>query len=268
MTNAYPKIEKNTSDNYTESILYASEIQKGLLPKERHFKKMGIDYAVWWEPHSVLSGDFYWTGNKDNCFYLAVADCTGHGISASLLTVMGISLLNYIILGKNFETLGEYLKELDKKWIETFQSETEHHLFNNDWMEIILMKIDTTNNIFEFAGAILSAVIKNNNDDIIVPPANPFPVGGWQIEKDRHFKSYQYPLEKGNEIFLFTDGIKDQFGGEKNKRFGIRNFRKLICETRSGSIYEKVGSIKETIRIWKGKNEQTDDITLIGLKVK
>lgn len=249
-----------------ESVIYASEIQKGLLPKSRHFQKMGIDYNVWWEPHSILAGDFYWLGKKDKYFYIAVADCTGHGISASLLTVMGISLLNYIILGKDLQHPGEYLKELDKKWIETFLSDKESDFFNNDWMEIILMKINIDEYSVEFSGAMLYPIIVKQNGDLINVNTNNYPIGGWQIEKNRYYHSEKYILEKGDEIYLFTDGIIDQFGGEKNKKFGIKNFRKLLKEIRTNNLSEKVDEIQRVINLWRGDKEQTDDITLLGLR--
>lgn len=249
------------------SVLYASEIQKGLLPKSRHFKKLGMDYGIIWEPHSILSGDFYWLGKKDAYFYIAVADCTGHGISASLLTVMGISLLNYIILGKNFEQIGDYLKELDRKWIETFQSECENNMFNNDWMEIILVRIHSETYRVEFSGAILSAIIKKHTGELITTGFNNYPIGGWQIEKNRNYYSDVYQLEKGDEIFLFTDGIVDQFGGEKNKKFGIKNLKRIIAED-FVSMNDKIDYMKEVIQAWKGNNLPTDDITVLGLKIR
>lgn len=267
--------EKNTGTNdtskriqkdYHASILYASEIQKGLLPKERHFKKTGIDYAVWWEPHSILSGDFYWMGVKDNNIYICVGDCTGHGISASLLSVMGISLLNYIVLGKSFQNLGDYLKELDKKWIETFHSESESKMFNNDWMEMVLLRMDIENNLLEFSGAVLSPIIRKSNGEIISVPTNRFPIGGWQIEKNREFLSYKYKIEKGDEVYLFTDGIKDQFGGDKSKKFGSRKLKNIIQSVALDTMEEKVSFIKEIFYGYKNKNEQTDDVTLIGFK--
>lgn len=249
------------------SVIYASEIQNGLLPKKRHFDKIKMDYGIFYRPHSVLSGDFYWLGFKDDKTFLAVADCTGKGISASLLSVMGISLLNYIVLSKNYETLGDYLKELDKKWLETFQSENEDKMFNNDWMEIALLKIDRNNFMLEFSGARLSVIIRRTDGKLVEMRSNRYPIGGWQIEKNREYHTEKIFLEKGYEIYLFSDGITDQFGGDKDKKFGRKNLRKLIQMEFKGSMKEKVDYIKEMLEIWMGKHYQTDDITLIGLRV-
>lgn len=250
------------------SMLYASEIQKGLLPKKRHFDKMNMDYGILYWPHSVLSGDFYWLGLREDKIFLAVADCTGKGISASLLSVMGISLLNYVILSKSYDLLGDYLKELDKKWLETFQSENEDKMFNNDWMEIALLKIDRKNFILEFSGAKLPVIVKKVDGRLLEMMPNRYPIGGWQIEKNREYHTEKIFLEKGDEIYLFSDGITDQFGGDnQNKKLGKKNLRKLIQTDFKGSMREKVDYIKEMVESWMGKNSQTDDITLIGLRV-
>lgn len=252
-----------TEKYYAEQ--YASEIQKGLLPKARHFEKMGLDYGLFWEPANILSGDFYWLGYKNGYHYIAIADCTGHGISASLLSVMGISLLNYIILGKDYCDLGEYLKELDKKWIETFQSERESDLFNNDWMEIILVKLDLNKKLLEICGARLVAILKKYNGELIFTKTNRYPIGGWQIEKNRDYISDQILFDKNDELYLLTDGIIDQFGGEKNKKFGWKNLLNLI-NLNFDSMQDKIQYIREVISLWKGQMESVDDITLLGLK--
>jgi serine phosphatase RsbU (regulator of sigma subunit) len=253
-------------EEYIQSMQYASEIQKGLLPKKRHFDKMNVQYSIYFKPHSILSGDFYWLGKKNEYFYLVVGDCTGHGIPASLLTVMGISLLNYIVLGKDYNDLGDYLKELDKKWIETFHSDQENFLFNNDWMEMVLVKISPNDLIIEISGAYLPIIIKKNNGELIECYTNKFPIGGWQIESERIYKSQKIKLNKGDEIYLFTDGILDQFGGDKSKRFGKQRLKQFIKEVEFDDINEKIMLFKETLATWQGQNPLTDDQTLIALK--
>jgi len=246
------------------SLEYAVSIQKGLLPKDRHFKKLTNDYKLIFIPHSKLSGDFYWIGTKNNNHYIALADCTGHGIPASLLTVMGISLLNYIILGKEYTELGDYLKELDKKWIETFHHEQEVN-FNNDWMEISLIKL--TQDEIEICGARQKVILYNSSTNAIkIIEGEKYPIGGWQLESNRTFKTTKIPRDKYNECYLFTDGLTDQFGGNDKKKFGIHRLLKLI-QTPFSTVSNKVEFILEYLNNWKDGQEQVDDISLIGIKI-
>ncbi|HCQ30479.1 MAG TPA: hypothetical protein DIU39_09345 [Flavobacteriales bacterium] len=248
-----------------EAVAYALNIQRGILPKKRHLKKISPDFGIIWKPHSVLSGDFYWVSEKNNEFYVCVGDCTGHGIAASLLTVMGINLLNYIVLGKDFSKLGDYLNELDKKWIETFQAEEESGNFNNDWLELSLIKINKKQQTVEFSGAKSKIIIKRKNELLQFRGDN-FPIGGWQIEDERNFTSTVIHYENGDEIFLFTDGIVDQFGGYNDKRFGIKQL-KSILKLDLNSVNEKIQFLDETLSEWQNDNIQTDDMTILGIKL-
>ncbi len=249
---------------HQDAIAYASLLQKGMLPKTRHFKKAFQDFGIIWLPHSALSGDFYWLTIKDNNIFLAVGDCTGHGVASALLSVMGISILNYLVASKNFQTTGEYLNEMDKKWIETFQSEVDTELFNNDWLEIALIRIDTVTQTLQFSGARQKIVIKRNNQ-LITWKGNRFPIGGWQLERKRIFDTQSILLNKNDEVYLFTDGIIHQHGGEYGKKFGLKRFLQNIISEDS-SVRIKTENIKETLDKWQASFPQTDDITLVAFK--
>ena len=118
-----------------QSMHYAAYVQQGILPQERHFERLFTDYFVMYKPQSIIGGDLYWIGQKGKLKIFAVGDCTGHGMSGALLSVLALSFLNYLVLGKDFVNIGEVLDSLDKKWIETFQQGIELG-YNNDWMEI------------------------------------------------------------------------------------------------------------------------------------
>lgn len=141
---------QKTIIEHENSLTYAQTIQNGLLPKERHFKKTFKDHFVVYKPQDKIGGDFYWLTTKGDTTYFALADCTGHGVSGAMLSVLGISLLNYVIQ-KNFENVGDYLTELDKKWIETFNTELLDSQFNNDWLEITIIAYNTITREFQYA---------------------------------------------------------------------------------------------------------------------
>lgn len=247
------------------SVQYASLIQKSLFPKERHFRRISQDYGLIFLPHSILSGDFYWIGNKEEEHFIAVADCTGHGIPASLLSVMGISLLNYIVFAKTFRECGNYLEELDKKWIEGFQH--EHNLpFNNDWMEISLLRISKEQ--LEIASARQKIILFNSfTSEIRVIKGDRYPIGGWQLEKNRRFKTICIDKNLYNEVYLLTDGLSDQFGGTLSKKLGMKPLIDII-RTPFGSVCEKIGFLEDYILNWKKNHTQTDDITMIGFALQ
>ena len=170
---------------HESSLVYAQTIQHGLLPKTRHFTKFFKDHFVLYKPQDKIGGDFYWLTSKEDTIYFALADCTGHGISGAMLSVLGISLLNYVIQ-KNLGTLGEYLTELDRKWIETFNNELSDSQYNNDWLEITLVSFNTKTREFQYAcGGGEFAIYQNNT--IKTYRGNSYPIGGWQIEKNRTF---------------------------------------------------------------------------------
>lgn len=258
-------LNPKTGSELLKSIRYAAEIQAGLLPKDRHFKKFCSDYAVFWCPNSTLSGDFYWVGQKEGKYYMAVADCTGHGIPASLLTVMGISLLNYVVLGKNFSTTGQCLEEIDKKWIETFQNDTDE-MFNNDWMEISLLQYDPVRKSLQYSAAISKFVVYNSRTNYLqLFRGNHYPIGGWQIEKNRKYYTGEYLLKENDELYLFTDGIMDQFGGDDDKKFGLKQFLEIIRTGEGMGVCPTISCIEKKFLEWKGGREQTDDVTVVGM---
>lgn len=171
------------STEHESSLIYAQTIQHGLLPKTRHFEKFFKDYFVVYKPQDKIGGDFYWLTSKNDTIFFALADCTGHGVSGAMLSVLGISLLNYVIQ-KNFKNIGDYLTELDKKWIETFNNELSDSQYNNDWLEITLISFNTKTREFQYACGGGEFVIDQNNS-INTYKGNSFPIGGWQIEKNR-----------------------------------------------------------------------------------
>src|SRR4051812_19598989 len=174
-----------TMTELESSLAYAQTIQTGLLPKARHFNKFFKDHFVLYKPQNKISGDFYWLTVKEDTIYFALADCTGHGVSGAMLSVLGISLLNYVIQ-KNFDKVGDYLSELDKKWIETFNTELLESQYNNDWMEITLISYNTRSKEFQYACGGGEFAIQQS-DSITAYKGNNFPIGGWQIEKNRTF---------------------------------------------------------------------------------
>ena len=246
------------------SLLYAKTIQNGLLPKKRHFEKISKNYFVLYQPQQTIGGDFYWLTQKEDTIYFALADCTGHGVSGAMLSVLGISLLNYVIQ-KNHVFVGDILTELDKKWIETFNHDVFEQSFNNDWLEITLVAFDKKTRIMQYASASGEFAIQQNNT-INLLKGNNFPVGGWQIEKNRQFDTYIYTIQENAKLFFYSDGIKHQFNSSDNKKFGRNQLFNFFHQHHDIPLNKMKHQFESVFKNWKGQNKQTDDVSLIGIE--
>ncbi|HEY1039829.1 MAG TPA: SpoIIE family protein phosphatase, partial [Bacteroidia bacterium] len=193
----YDKLYK-TNKELVDSIYYAESVQQGVLPNDRHFKRIFDQHFVLYKPQGIVGGDLYWIGQKGKVKYFAVGDCTGHGISGAMLSVLALSFLNYIVLGKDFESAGQILQELDKKWIETFHQGAEG--YNNDWLEIGICSFNEETHELQYAGAFSKLICINNQSEMIEIPGNKFPIGGWQLEENRQYTTHVMQIEKGSML--------------------------------------------------------------------
>ncbi len=256
----------NLNTTLLQNIHYAESVQQGILPHKRHFERMFKDYFILYKPYGIISGDFYWIGQKGNIKYFVVGDCTGHGVSAAMLSVLALSFLNYLVLGKEFAQLGDLLSELDKKWIETFHQGSESP-FNNDWLEIGICAINETEKTLTYAGAMSSlSIIQNNVQKTI--KGNRFPIGGWQLEKKRNYTTQTVPYGSGAMIYLASDGFKDQFGGKLNKRFTTKNVSQMFQDYHHMECALQHLVFEDIFNRWKGTEEQTDDVCLLGIRLR
>lgn len=248
-----------------DSVSYAATIQQALLPQMRHFERIFNEYFVIYQPQKIIGGDFYWIAQKNEWAVFALADCTGHGVSGAMLSVLGISYLNYVVLGKNYDGLGKMLQEIDKKWIEAFHMFTEQEV-NNDWMEISLAAFNSKTRELRFSGARGRIIIVNNQGIQIIKGHN-YPVGGWQIEKNRLYNEHKLFLPENSMVYMASDGFQDQFGGNRNKKISIKTFYEYLTNIHSLPAEIQKTFLTTTFNDWKKNNIQTDDISVLGLRL-
>lgn len=246
------------------SLSYAEVIQKGILPKERHFQRLFDDAFVFYQPQSYVSGDFYWMGEIDNHVLFAVGDCTGHGVPGALLTMLAQSFLNYLILGKKTTHPTLILNEFDKKFIETFMGEQED-VFQNDWIDIALCSLDRNNQTLKFAGA-KRKILHVSNGTFNMYNGSNYPIGGWQIENKRNFNHLDIKVSKGDMIYLGSDGYQDQIGGDKNKKFGSKQLHQELLTISELNGKEQLSHLKNVFLKWKKNADQLDDICIMGIR--
>lgn len=260
---------QKVSEEFTEikdGLRYAEIIQQALLPKERHFKRIFKDSFVFYRPQNHVSGDFYWIGQKDNLKYIAVGDCTGHGISAALLSVLAGNILEYVVMNKGIKKTNRILMELDSKFIESF-SHVNDDSFNNDWVDISLCCIDEAHQKIYFSSANRKMLHISKQGKVTLLKGSSYPIGGWQIEKDRNFKATTIPFEFGDQIYLGSDGMQDQIGGPKNKKYKSNNLHEFLKRIFEYEMTDQLQLIQDEFEGWKMNNLQQDDVCIIGIRL-
>jgi sigma-B regulation protein RsbU (phosphoserine phosphatase) len=259
------KVTEEISD-LKEGLRYAEIIQQALLPKERHFKRIFKDSFVFYQPQNYVSGDFYWIGQKDNLKYIAVGDCTGHGISAALLSVLAGNILEYVVMNKGIKKTNKILIELDNKFIESF-SHVNDDSFNNDWVDISLCCIDEVSRKIYFSSANRKMFHISKEGKSVLLKGSSYPIGGWQIEKDRSFKATSISYQPGDRIYLGSDGMQDQIGGPKNKKYKSSNLHDFLVKIFHLEMSQQLSLIQEEFVLWKADNPQQDDICIVGIQL-
>lgn len=264
----YSAMEKDmdTLTEIRDGLRYAELIQQALLPKERHFKRIFKESFVFYRPQNHVSGDFFWIGQKDHLKYIAVGDCTGHGISAALLSVLAGNILEYVIMNKGIKKTNKILMAMDNKFIESFSNSSDE-IFNNDWVDISLCCIDEANNKIYFSSANRKMLMISGDGKTTLLKGSSYPIGGWQIEKNRSFKSTVINFQPGDCLYLGSDGMQDQIGGPDNKKYKSVKLHSFLESVQPLSMTEQSKRIEFEFQNWKGENPQQDDVCLVGIRL-
>ncbi|MCE3260018.1 MAG: Serine phosphatase RsbU [Bacteroidetes bacterium] len=260
---AYHQLEKKNKD-LIDGLYYAAFVQQGLMPQARHFRKLKLPYFIYYNPLQIIGGDYFWIGKKDDWCIYAVGDCTGHGVSGAMLSSLAIGFLNYVVYSKQYSEIGEILNEIDKKWIETFNHHDEEDV-NNDWMEIAIVAYNPATLQFQFAGAMSSIMMLDDENSFNRYKGNNFPIGGWQMEQHRRYETLHLQVRAGTKVYLYSDGFKDQFGGTKDKRLGIEKFSQMIRASSYMSCQNQKDHLEYQFNIWRSNSERTDDVCLLRI---
>lgn len=247
----------------TDSIMYAQRIQSAVLPDPDYISNYLEDYFILFKPRDIVSGDFYWVTSKDSRTIIVAADCTGHGVPGAFMSMLGVSLLNEITSSSINYTAADILNELRENVKKTL-SQTGKKDEAKDGMDLALCIIDKTSGKAQYAGA-YNPLLLVKNGEMIVFKADKMPIG-IHIANEKPFTNNDFMLEKGNVIYMFSDGYADQFGGPENKKFKSCNFRDLLFEHHRKPMAEQKEILEQAFYNWKGENAQIDDILVIGFR--
>jgi serine phosphatase RsbU (regulator of sigma subunit)/HAMP domain-containing protein len=248
----------------TDSIKYAKRIQEAILPPDALVKKELPNPFVLYKPKDIVSGDFYWMEKVDNKVFFAAVDCTGHGVPGAFMSIVGYNLLKQIV--KEESDPGKILNMLSRGVKDTLHQGVEEGT-SKDGMDIALCSYDAKTKVLQYAGA-YNPLYLIRGGELIETKADKFPIGGALEDSDsRSYTSHSVQLQSDDTVYIFSDGYADQFGGEKGKKFMVKQFRQLLLGIQEKSMEEQKRYLNYIIEQWRGNHEQVDDILIMGMRV-
>lgn len=254
----------------TDNIYYASIVQQAALIPSLDIGSVFQEHFILFKPRDVISGDFYWFKKLYGKYYVAVADCTGHGLSGALMSMLGVSFLNQIVTlpGSEEFTAAEILQQLREFTVQSLHQQggtVEVH----DGMDIALCIFDFDKMVLEYAAAYSPLYIlrpaKDKAFKMTALRGDPIPVGS--SYSNAEFTNHTLELHKDDIVYLSSDGFVDQFGGPEDKKFMTKNFKDLLASIAHYPLEEQKNILEFTFEGWKGNSYQVDDVTVVGLKI-
>ncbi len=249
------------NSHITKSIIYASKIQKALLPTENYFKDNFSDSFVIFKPRDIVSGDFYYIRKINDFIVFAAVDCTGHGVPGAFMSMLGASFLDNIIR-KQAVTSSSQVLNLMRDEVKRALHQTGKKGEQKDGMDIALCAYNTKTKELQYSGAHNSLVLIRNNE-LIEYKADRMPIGIHRKEKS--FTDNSVKIELGDKIYLYSDGFQDQMGGEENKKYKAKRFKQLLLDTSTYNMLEQKNLIEQEFEKWKADYKQIDDIVILGI---
>ncbi len=251
-------------EEITSSITYASRIQTAMLHNVSDFTKAFKDSFILFRPRDIVSGDFYWIAGNDDFIYFTAADCTGHGVPGAFMSILGMSFLNEITGdGKNDIKPSDVLNRLRNKVIMSL-SHSKKGEATLDGMDMAFCKYNREKKTVEFAGA-FNPLYHFRKGELTVYKADRMPVGYYIAAAD-NFTNHEIKIEDGDTIYIFSDGMADQFGGADGKKYGLRNMRTDLAAVVGFSMDEQRKLLDEKFEAWKKDQNQVDDVLLLGVR--
>lgn len=249
----------------TDSINYAKRIQESILPPLDVWKKILPDSFIFYRPKDIVSGDFYWIEQKNDVVCFAAVDCTGHGVPGALMSVVGFNLLTQAINEVHLTKPSEILKHLDAGVTKTLR-QSEEGKGVKDGMDLSLCSFNRNTLELQYAGAFNSLYFIR--DGILKEiKADKFPIGVNTNGKVDEYTNHVIQLQKGDSVYLYSDGYADQFGGPLGKKFKYNQLKEMLIAISSMNVDQQQQIIGERFDQWKSGLEQVDDVLVIGLMV-
>jgi serine phosphatase RsbU (regulator of sigma subunit) len=249
----------------TDSIRYAKRLQDAILPPVSFVNRLLPESFILFKPKDIVSGDFYWMFEEEDRFYVAAVDCTGHGVPGAFMSIVGNNMLNQIVKERPGLNAGQMLDELNIFAGKTINQHSDEAAVR-DGMDMTLAIIDKKTGAMDMAGANNSLYLFRNGE-LKEYKADKMPIG-YVEGMAKKFTNNHIELQKGDTVYLFSDGYADQFGGPKGKKFMVGQFRTFLSQIHKLPMNEQHHTLDSTIEQWRGNLEQVDDILVIGFRVQ
>jgi len=249
----------------TDSIRYAKHIQEAIFTRPSYINEIINEWFIFYQSRDIVSGDFYWFRKKNGLIYIATVDCTGHGVPGAFISIVGSNLLNQVLHEHNYVNTDLFMNEMNLKFNDTIR-QTLHESTVKDGMDMSLCIIDTEHKQVEFSGANARIFIKQDNELLCVK-GDKHPIGIFIGEELKPFQSHKIPYRSGDTLYMFSDGMIDQFGGPDNKKLMIKRFGEFLLNNTESSMTSQGQQLNSYFNDWKGNNEQIDDVMVVGVKL-
>lgn len=248
----------------TDSITYAKRIQEAFLPPFNILTRHYPNSFTFYRPRAIVSGDFYWITEQDGRLIVACADSTGHGVPGAFLSLIGISFLSKIVNERRVVQPSTILNRLRMNIIEHLH-QSDSDMTAGDGIDMTLISIDKTSNIMEFSGAMNPIYIIRDGHILELRPDR-MPVGFFDNE-NRSFSSSRIQLKTGDQIYMFSDGYYDQFGGEGGLKMKPSKFKQILLSCSQKDNDKQIRILEKEFNEWRGRYDQVDDIVIIGIQI-
>lgn len=254
------------NQNHLESLNYAKLIQEASLPSLEEAREVLDSFGVLYLPSHIVSGDFYWIKNVQGKLIIASVDCTGHGVPGAFMSLIGHVALGNIISWRGLRSPEDILEALHEAVVKSLR---QNMTSNKDGMDMSIVVIDKEAKTMEFAGAMNPLVYIQNNEVKQIKGVRRG-VGGMYLFNRNPFEKHIVDISVPTTFYLYTDGYQDQFGGRGvsgGKKFMAKRFRDLLLEIHELPFDEQIEVLNNKHLEWKGDNEQTDDVLVLGGKI-
>lgn len=264
-----------------DSLNYAKRIQDAILPSHAAIQKQFANHFLLYQPKAIVAGDFYWMHELNNKVFFAVGDCTGHGVPGALMSIICVNALSKAVRNETSISTNEILDKTRENVVQQVATKSDTI---KDGMDIALCCIDKTTLELTFSGAYNPVWICRQNNHItdfgnrtMVSKNHASSLQLLEVKGDKQaigvvlneepFTSVTLQLFEGDQLYLFSDGLADQFGGPKGKKLKTQSLRELFLASYNLPMQEQYDVITQSFFEWKGEQEQIDDICLWSIKI-
>ena len=254
---------KEANTDFSASLRYAQNIQQAILPTAELFNSLFKDNLVIFRPKETIGGDFYFVKEVGNEIIFICGDCTGHGVPGAMMSMISSNIIHNIIDSKKIIVPNLILSAMVREFRKAFRNEFSN-ITIQDGLEVAICTYYKKEKKLQYAGA-GRPIIVANKDVIKTLKSSSYGISG-NVSENYDFELNEFDIEEGHQIYLYSDGIVDQFGGPKNKKFMTKRFIQLISSCSNLPMADQKQIIDNAILNWKSRYEQIDDILVMGLK--